>query len=105
VEKVGVKFDSLNKMALITKMLQIAVDDCEAGRITREHLILIFQEAIDNGDILEEANELCVLTLVLPLIDTGVLHSSENMAMFEARTNARILDFAQELRREKQREN
>ena len=38
-------------MALITKMLDIAVSDAQAERITVEQLLSIFQEAIDNGDV------------------------------------------------------
>jgi hypothetical protein len=54
-------------MALITKMLDIAVADYDAGRITPEQLISIFQEAIDNGDVLEPANDLCVVARILPV--------------------------------------
>lgn len=85
-------------MALITKMLEIAVNDCDAGRITPVQLISIFQEAIDNGEILEDANEFCVVAHVLPLIDRGALRSSEHVAVFEARTGAKATEHARKLR-------
>jgi hypothetical protein len=90
-------------MALITKMLEIAVNDCDAGRITPVQLISIFQEAIDNGDILEEENEFCVVAHVLPLIDRGALRSSEHVAIFESRMGAKATAVARELRAEEQR--
>jgi hypothetical protein len=40
-------------MAGITKHLGIAIADADAGRITRRQLLEIFQDAIENGDILE----------------------------------------------------
>lgn|GEM_PF-5399219 len=87
-------------MALITKMLDIAVNDCDAGRITPVQLISIFQEAIDNGDILEEANEFSVVAHVLPLIDRGALRSSKHVAVFEARMGAKVTEHARKLRAE-----
>jgi hypothetical protein len=39
-------------MAGITKHLGIAIADADAGRITRRQLLEIFQDAIENGDIL-----------------------------------------------------
>jgi hypothetical protein len=86
-------------MALITKMLEIAVSDYDAGRITAAQLMSIFQEAIDNGDILEPDNELCVVARILPLVDHGVLHSSEHLASFEARMAAQATQFVRESRR------
>lgn len=75
-------------MAHITKMLDIAVADCDAGRITPQQLISIFQEAIDNGDILEEQNAVAVTAMVLPGIDRGVLRASEHVGVFESRMAA-----------------
>lgn len=89
-------------MALITKMLEIAVNDCDAGRITPVQLISIFQEAIDNGDILEEENEFCAVVHILPLIDRGALRSSEHVATFEARMGAKATAVARELREQEQ---
>jgi hypothetical protein len=85
-------------MALITKKLDIASNDCDAGRITPIQLICIFQEAIDNGDILEAANEFCVVTRVIPLIDRGLLKPSKHVEVFEIRINAKATALAQELR-------
>lgn len=79
-------------------MLQIAVNDCNASRITPVQLISVFQEAIDNGDILEEANEFCVVAHVLPLIDSCALRSSEHVVAFEARMGAKATAFARESR-------
>lgn len=90
-------------MALITKMLEIAVNDCDAGRITPAQLISIFQEAIDNGDILETGNKFCVVVHILPLIDKGVLRSSEHLAVFESRMSATATATAHELRGQKKR--
>lgn len=47
-------------MALITKMLDIAVSDYMNGRITNEQLMQIYQDPINNGDILEADNADCV---------------------------------------------
>lgn len=71
----------------ITKLLQVAVNDCEAGRITKTQLLSIFQEAIDNGDILEEGNNFCVVAYIIPLIDTGVIKPSTYSSLFEQRMN------------------
>lgn len=81
-------------------MLEIAVNDCDAGRITPVQLISIFQEAIDNGDILEEANEFSVVVHVLPLIDRGALRSSKHVAVFESRMGAKATEHARRLRAE-----
>ena len=91
-------------MALITKMLDIAVSDYDAGRITSEQLISIFQKAIDNGNVLERDNDLCVVARILPLVDQGVLRGSEYLSTFEARLAAEATQFARESRaREQQR--
>jgi hypothetical protein len=86
-------------MALITKMLGIAISDCDARRITPEQLLAILQEAVDNGDILEEANEFHVVACVVPLIDRGILRASEHVQVFEARMNANAAAAAREYRR------
>lgn len=85
-------------MSLITKMLDIAVNDHNAGRITSVQLISIFQEAIDNGDILEEENEFCVVAHVVPLLDRGALHSSAHVATFLEGMNAKAIATASQLR-------
>jgi hypothetical protein len=90
-------------MALITKMLDIAVSDCDVGRITPVQLISIFQEAIDNGDILEEENKFSVVLHILPLVDRGILRSSEHLKTFEARMAAEATEFARESRARQQR--
>ncbi len=81
-------------MAENTKQLRIAISDADAGRITKQHLNDIFQEAIDNGDILSEEN-LCeenlfyVVSAVFPLIDQGLLRKSAHLKEFEYRINQR----------------
>ncbi len=74
----------------ITKHIGIAINDADAGRITYQHLLKIFQEAIDNGDILLEENELYVVGTVLPLLDRDVLKRSPYVDDFEARMNATL---------------
>ncbi|MFG0257850.1 MAG: hypothetical protein ACF8GE_08120 [Phycisphaerales bacterium JB043] len=85
-------------MALITKNLGIAISDHDAKRISTEQLMSIFQDAIDNGDILEESNEMCVVAAVFPLIDNGHLRRSEHVSTFEQRMNAKMLDYVREQR-------
>jgi len=79
---------------LITKMLGIAISDCDAGRISKKQLLEIFQDAIDNGDILEPDNELDVVAVVFPLVDDGVLQPSEHLKTFEDRMNRKVLERA-----------
>jgi len=76
----------------ITKMLGIAVNDCEAGRITKKQLLSIFQDAINNGDILEEENKLAVVAHVIPLIDAGVLQASDHVDEFSRRITHAALE-------------
>lgn len=78
----------------ITKMLGIAINDHDAGRITRDHLVTILQAAIDNDDILLEDNKLYVVSAVFPLLDAGVLQPSKHTAEFERRMNAEMLQHA-----------
>jgi len=66
-------------------------------------LISIFQEAIDNGDILENENEFLVVVHVLPLIDSGVLKPSVHVATLEARLSAQLQKAAQELRKKQKK--
>lgn len=80
-------------------MLDIAVNDAQAGRITIPQMLSIFQEAIDNGDILESDNDLCVICHVIPLVDAGVLQSSEHVEIYLEQGNAKASAHAQELRR------
>jgi hypothetical protein len=82
----------------ITRMLGIAINDYDAGRISRAHLLRIFQGAIDNGDILDEANELYVVANVIPLVDAGLLQPTEHLTAFESRMNRMAADFIAELR-------
>ncbi len=79
-----------SEMAEITKLLGIAISDADAGRITRGQLLDIFQDAIDNGDILEDDNELYVVTAVVPLIDAGVLRPSDHVTTFERRMDTAV---------------
>jgi hypothetical protein len=74
-------------MAEITKLLGIAINDYEAGHVTPEHLLEIFQEAIDNGDILLPDNKLYVVAAVTPLLDRGILKPSQHTKKFEERMN------------------
>ena len=88
-------------MALITKMLEVAVNDCDNGRITAAQLMSVCQEAIDNGDILEEQNELHVVLVILPAIDRGILRTSEHVTKFEARMAAKVSATVQASREQK----
>jgi hypothetical protein len=80
----------------ITRMLGIAISDCDAGRISKGQLLSIFQGAINNGDILEEDNQLYVVAHVVPLVDAGLLRSSEHLKAFESRMNQMATDFLAE---------
>ncbi len=77
-------------MELYKKTLGIAISDCEAERISKKQLFEIFQEAIDNGDILEPENDFYVVSAVLPLVDKGILQSSEHIKIFERRMNQKV---------------
>ena len=85
-------------MAEITKLLGIAIADYDGGRLSQAHLISIFQEAIDNGDILLPDNEFYVVASVFPLIDQGVLRPSQHTEEFESRMNAQAAAMAAKLR-------
>ena len=73
---------SAPELGTVTRALGIAVNDCDAGRISRAHLLAIFQRAIDNGDVLAEDNQFHVVAAVLPLVDAGVLRSSDHLKEF-----------------------
>lgn len=88
---------------LITKMLGIAISDCDAGRISKKQLLEIFQDAIDNGDILEPDNELDVVGTVFPLVDDGVLQPSQHLKTFEDRMNKKLLAELSQARRAESR--
>lgn len=79
------------KYGAITKTLGIAINDCDAGHISKQDLLSIFQAAIDNGDILTEDNQLYVVAAVLPLVDSGLLRSSEHIKVFEARMDQKVI--------------
>ena len=83
---------------IVTKMIGIAINDCEAGRISKRDLLEIFQAAIDNGDILEPDNEYHVVAHVVPLLDEGVLHPSPHLVTFMSRMDAKASAFAADLR-------
>lgn len=85
-------------MALITKMLGVAINDRDAGRITTEQMLSIFQEAIDNGDILEDDNDFYVTVAVIPLVDAGALRSSEHVTTFLKKQNDNAAVFVESLR-------
>lgn len=85
-------------MSGITKNLGIAIADADAGRITKKHLLEIFQDAIDNGDILLQDNEFVGVT-IMPLIDKGVLHRSSFVDEFEKRMNQKAKAYADLFRR------
>ena len=77
----------------ITRMLGIAINDCDAGRISRRQLLSIFQDSIDNGDILEEENHQYVIANVLPLVVAGLLQPSEHLRKFEDLMNKTAATF------------
>jgi hypothetical protein len=77
-------------MAQITKMLGVAIADSDAGRISRAQLLSIFQEAIDNGDVLSNENRQYVVTVVMPLVDAGILKRSDHLDQFAEQMNRAI---------------
>lgn len=87
-------------MALITKMLGIAINDYDEGKLSRKQLISIFQEAIDNGDILLPDNELYVVAAVFPLLDKGILKPFQHSGAFESRMNKQSAELLARLRAE-----
>ena len=76
-------------MAEITKHLGIAFSDAREGRITKEHLLDILQEAVENGDILLKENESHVTKTVIPLVQAGVLSTSVHIDAFKRRAGSR----------------
>lgn len=88
-------------MSNITKHLGIAISDKDNGRISTDQLLKIFQEAIDNGDILERENEFYVVATVFPLLDEGLLERSQYTDIFESRMNKKALDKLAEIRKKK----
>jgi hypothetical protein len=69
---------------------------CEAARaktISPELFRNTLQAAVDNGDILEEKNHVIVISVILPLIDTGVLTRSRHIDEFESMMKARAYGF------------
>lgn len=63
-------------MASTPRKLEIVISDEAAGRISKEELLRIFQQSIENGDITAEDNKLYFVACVLPLIDQGLLRPS-----------------------------
>jgi len=88
-------------MAEITKMLGIAINDYDAGRLSPEQLIAIVQEAIDNGDVLLPDNEFYAAAVVNPMIDSGVLKPVGHTEALESRMNKKAAEMAAKLRTEK----
>lgn len=70
-------------MAGIKNQLGMAITGREAGRITDEQLNKVFQDAIDNGDILLDENHSYVVSTILPLVGRGALRSSDYLVEFE----------------------
>ena len=89
---------STGESGTITRHLGIAISDHEAGRLSRRHLVQIFQDAIDNGDLLLPENEFYVTTYVVPLIDAGELHPGPAVGEFEQRMNKKAAEYAKGLR-------
>ena len=83
----------IRESGTITKMLGVAIADHDAGRLSRGQLLSIFQDAIDNGDILAESNKIYAVTNVLPLVDAGLLRPSAHLEAFEGRMNQMAADF------------
>jgi hypothetical protein len=78
-------------MSYATKMLGPVLSDLRSGKIHKEQARELFQEAIDNGDILELANEVPVHLLVLPLIEKGELKTSPFMDEFKNRPESELM--------------
>jgi hypothetical protein len=82
----------------ITRKLGVAINDHDAGRISRGHLTAILQAAIDNGDILEDDNQEYVVAVVYPLVNAGLLRPSEHLRAFEDRMKSLAAEFLAERR-------
>jgi hypothetical protein len=72
-KSLGIVEMGTDTVAEITKMLGIAINNFDEGRLSHGQLLSILQEAIDNGDILVPDNELYAVAVVIPFIDRGVL--------------------------------
>jgi hypothetical protein len=86
-------------MALITRNLAIVVNDMETRRITPGLFLSIMQEAVNTGDILLAENEMTVMTVVIPLLDEGLLKPSVHSQEFEKLMNIRAKAMLAEIRR------
>jgi hypothetical protein len=68
-----------------TKNLRRAITGAAVGQISNDELLEIFQQAIDNGDVLEQDNRFFVATLILPLVEMGELKRSPHLDEYEER--------------------
>ena len=91
-------------MPEMTKHLGSAINDEQAGRITKVELLSIFQQAIDNGDAVSAENELYLVCCLWPLIDAGILRQSEHTRAFKKRMNEKASKMAAEGRARQRRE-
>lgn len=65
----------------ITKRLQVAYSDYDAGNISPLYLLTIYQAAIDNGDILVWPNDVeFVMDGIVPLVEMRLLLPSNHLA-------------------------
>jgi len=74
-----------------TRALGNAIRDCGTGRVSERQLFAIFQEALDNGDILLEGNRYFIAPVILPLVAAGVLRSTNHLREFEGQTGMAAL--------------
>lgn len=85
-------------MSEVTRRLGVAINDEKAARISRDQLLRIFQEAIDNGDISTEDNQFYFVAFVLPLIDARLLRPSEYTDALERQLAESTRNLAQKVR-------
>ncbi len=88
-----------NEMTRITDSLELAIMKHDIGRVTKEHLLQIFQDCIDNGDILEPANELYFAAIIMPFIDRGVLTPSTHTKQLEHKMNSTMTARVDQIRK------
>jgi len=75
-----------------TQNLQHPIMAYDAGHITKDQLILLFQDCIDNGDILEPDNELYFAATIMPLIDAGTLNPSAHTEQLARKMDSLMAD-------------
>jgi hypothetical protein len=81
-----------------TERLDAAISEHNRGALDKARMLQIFQEAVDNGDILLEANQLAVVAHVLPLLDAGILKPSKHVSAFGQQMDTLMRDAVASMR-------